>query len=98
VPLEHAASLRRHSSFILDRTPFNCFFNDFLLYTFSFTLGDILPAVQYCSIFVILPISLDMPVLLREGEPMSFEEYCGLQTCNGNIRPALQKLARGLWD
>jgi hypothetical protein len=65
--------------------------------SFGFPLQDILPTVQYCSIFVVLPVSFELPVLVQEGEPMSFEEYCGLQTCNANNRSALQKLDRTFW-
>ncbi len=69
---EVADKFRYHSNLILSATPFNVFYSNFLIDSFGFPLKDILPAVQYCSIFVILPLSSDMPQVDREGELMSF--------------------------
>jgi hypothetical protein len=56
-PEEVADKFRFHSHMILSSTPFNVFFSNFLNDSFGFPLEDILPAVQYCSIFVVLPLS-----------------------------------------
>lgn len=54
---EVAASFRAHSQLVLSPTPFNEYFSGFLNDSFGFPLADILPTVQYCSIFVVLPLN-----------------------------------------
>jgi hypothetical protein len=54
---EVATTLRYHSQLVLEQSPFNIFYSGFLFDSFGFPLQDILPTVQYCSIFVVLPVS-----------------------------------------
>jgi hypothetical protein len=96
-PEEVASRFRGSSQLILASTPFNLFFSTFLQDSFGFPLADILPAVQYASVFVVLPRGQDMPQVDREGELMSFEEYCGLQTFNPHQKATLAKLNRNPW-
>ena len=64
--------------------------------SFDFPLRDILPAVQYCSIFVILPLNVEFPKLVEERE-IGFEEYCGIQTHNSMNKATLFELNRTWW-
>lgn len=57
---------RRESQCVLAHTPFNELFSRFLTDSFGFPLADILPTVQYCSGFMVLPARFEMPQLLRE--------------------------------
>ena len=50
-----ALSFRKESQLILAKTPFNELFSRFLVDSFGFPLKDILPTVQYCSGFTLLP-------------------------------------------
>ena len=72
------------------------FFSQFLMDSFDFPLEDILPTVQYCSIFVVLPLSMEFPAL-SEGKEMGFEEYCGIQTYNQMNKFTLNHLNRNFW-
>jgi hypothetical protein len=96
-PEEVAARFRSTSSLILAPTPVNRFFSTFLQDSFGFPLAEILPAVQYASVFVVLPLGEDMPQVEREGELMSFEEYCGIQTFNPHQKATLARLNRQPW-
>lgn len=96
-PEEVAARFRASSQLVLAPTPLNLFFSTFLQDSFGFPLADILPAVQYASVFVVLPLGQEMPQVEREGELMSFEEYCGLQTFNPHQKATLAKLNRQPW-
>ncbi len=95
-PKTIAGNFRSNSKFILDGSPFNRYFSKFLEDSFNFPLKDILPAVQYCSIFVILPVDFEFPQLMEDRE-MSFEEYCGVQTYNQMNRSTLYQLDRHWW-
>lgn len=96
-PEEVASRFRQSSQLILAPTPLNRFFSTFLQDSFGFPLSDILPTVQYASIFVVLPLGQDMPQVDREGELMSFEEYCGIQTFNPHQKATLGRLNRSPW-
>lgn len=52
------------SQFLLESTPFNDFFARFLKDSFNQELLDLLPMIQYCATFVILPLNFDLPELL----------------------------------
>lgn len=49
------------SQYILNPNPLNLYFNNFLLETFNLFLQDLLPTIQYCSTFVGIPVSLELP-------------------------------------
>lgn len=51
------------SLYLLDEENlFNDLFSHFLQYTFGFPLVDILPVVQYCATYFILPPNADKPI------------------------------------
>lgn len=54
-----------------------------------------LPTIQYCSAFVILPLDFTQPKV--GGEQINFEEYCCLQTVNGNNLAAFKNIDRNWW-
>ena len=93
-----STKFKKESHFILSKTPFNNLFSRFLFESFGFPLEEILPTVQYCSSFTVLPVRFQLPVLLRDDdEPLPFEEYCGIQTYNECHKGALECLDRTFW-
>ena len=67
------------------KSSYNELFGDFLEYCFAMQLEDILPAVQFASKFLILPLNFELPRVLKikkkEGTLKGhFEEFLSYQT------------------
>jgi hypothetical protein len=54
------------SQYLFKENDLNNFYCDFLLSSFQFSLPDLLPTVQYCSTFLLLPLSFDLPPGINE--------------------------------
>lgn len=60
----------------------NPIYSKFLEYTFGLLLFDLLPTIQYCATFFVLPINFDIPNIELETPGMNAEEYVTYQTYN----------------
>jgi hypothetical protein len=50
------------SQFLMEKSPFNEFFTNFLKESFGWNeIRNLLPMIQYCATFVILPLKFDLP-------------------------------------
>lgn len=88
------------SLYLLDETNlFNDLFNSFLNFTFGFPLIDLLPTVQYCATYFLLPPNVDKPITPKEDalETMQLEEYCSFQTYDRNMYIVVKKRFRGVY-
>ena len=93
---EIVGKFRKESRHITDETPFNTLYSRFLFESFGFPLVEILPTVQYCSGFILLPLNFKHPQLFIEKE-MFYEDYCSIQTYNESNMAALNSLDRSFW-
>ncbi|MBS1889966.1 MAG: hypothetical protein JST59_01625 [Actinobacteria bacterium] len=77
-------SFPRTSKYIFDEENWlNDLFNEFVSSEFGFLLADLLPSIQYCSTYFLLPLSFELPTRMRncDGEVV-YEEFCSYQTVN----------------
>ena len=75
----------RSSHYLLKSSDFNNFYSQFLKHSFGFVLQDLLPTVQYCSTFFLLPLSFELPPAVEnigEEDDLDYSEFCSYQTCN----------------
>lgn len=85
---DKVVSVFPHSSqFLLEDSVFNNFFKQFLEESFGQNLHDLLPMIQYCATFVILPLKFDLPDAVPEdpddhNEEVHYELFCCYQTKN----------------
>lgn len=91
------------SNFLMLKTPFNEFFTNFLRESFGWNdILRLLPMIQYCATFVILPLKFDLPTAIPEGtldneeESINYENFCSYQTKNENTLPSLNKRNRSI--
>ena len=77
-------SFPRSSKYLFDpKNWLNDMFSEFLQYSFGFSLADLLPTIQYCSTYFILPLSFELPARVRNCEQeVVYEEFCSYQTVN----------------
>jgi hypothetical protein len=85
-----------------DENPFNDLFMNFLQTSFSIMLIDLLPTVQYCATYFILPFNYDDPITgnnnNEEESSIEFEDFCSYQTYNPNMKVAISKRFRGIYE
>lgn len=55
------------SQFLLEKSLFNEFYSKFLKDSFDQELNELLPMIQYCATFVILPLKFDLPDAVPEN-------------------------------
>jgi hypothetical protein len=78
---------------------FNELFMNFLQTSFNIVLIDLLPTVQYCATYFILPFNYDDPMNGNEDSAnMVFSDFCSSQTYNPNMKLAIGKRFRGIYD
>lgn len=68
-------------------------------FSFGFMLFDLLPTVQYCATFFILPMIFDAPQIkqfMEDGRSMNIEEYSSYQTYNCHTLSTIRKRNRGI--
>lgn len=74
---------------------------NFLQASFNIMLIDLLPTVQYCATFFILPFNYDDPITDSNNDDensMEFEDFCSYQTYNPNMKMAISKRFRGIYE
>lgn len=74
---------------------------NFLQASFNIMLIDLLPTVQYCATFFILPFNYDDPITDSNNDDensMEFEDFCSCQTYNPNMKMAIGKRFRGIYE
>jgi hypothetical protein len=65
-----------NSQYLLDtKNEFNDLFGDFLTYSFGFELIDLLPSIQYVSTYINLPVSLDLPKVVKMNKENVLEVF-----------------------
>lgn len=86
----------RSSKYLFDHSIWlNELFNDFLQFSFGVGLSDLLPTIQYCSTYLILPLSFELPEKVKSSEQeIIYEEFCSYQTRNKANILYLQKRNR----
>lgn len=92
----------RSSLYLIDEdNEFNDLFMSFLQTSFNIMLIDLLPTVQYCATYFILHMNYDDPIISNNEDELSnveFEDFCSYQTYNPNMKMALNKRFRGIYE
>ena len=75
---------------------FNDFYYSFMEFSFGLTPIEILPSVQYCATFFILPFDFKYPEQTDQYQIMNLEDFESYQMYNPNYLQTLKKRQRGV--
>ena len=85
------------SLYLLDsELPLNAIYSKFLEFTFGLLLFDLLPTIQFCATFFILPVNFDIPNIELEAPGMNAEEYVTYQTYNPYTMSTIKQKRRDI--
>eukprot|EP01017_Pseudomicrothorax_dubius_P042492 TRINITY_DN6942_c0_g1_i1.p1 TRINITY_DN6942_c0_g1~~TRINITY_DN6942_c0_g1_i1.p1 ORF type:complete len:368 (+),score=51.42 TRINITY_DN6942_c0_g1_i1:938-2041(+) len=86
----------RRSKYLLDESPFNKFYGEFVEFYFGLPLTELLPTVQYAATYYQLPLSFGYPIVVKHSRAAvlegPFEELLAYQTHNPNSLEFVQKV------